>query len=393
MSGDVARFERELLDDAALCGRVLAEASTQEMAVLVERIEAFIKSYVVLPAGLHLVVTLWAAATWFADGFDCFPYLALVSPTKRCGKTRLQEVLELTVRDPWRGTTPSEAALFRFLHDGQPTLLLDEVEAISARKRSERSEALLAILNCGYRKGATVIRCMGEKQTPTKFKVYGPKAFAAIGRLPETLSDRSIMLSMQRKGPGDRTARFIFARARSESEPIRKALAAAVEAHRLQITAIYQNLPTLNFLTDREEELWQPLFAVGSLVCPDRLVELERAARRLSQGKAADDTDDSPALRLLADIRTLWPTQQAAIFTHELLAKLRKLETSPWNSELELSDRKLARMLRPFQISPRTVRIGQETAKGYVREELEAAWNRYVPASTAPEASHQSQGA
>ena len=38
--------------------------------------------------------------TWALDAAHATPYLVILSPTKRSGKTRLEETLELLVRDP-----------------------------------------------------------------------------------------------------------------------------------------------------------------------------------------------------------------------------------------------------------------------------------------------------
>ena len=40
------------------------------------------------------------------------------------------------------------------------------------------------------------------------FPVYCPKAFAAIGQLPDTITDRSITIRLQRKTRDERVERF-----------------------------------------------------------------------------------------------------------------------------------------------------------------------------------------
>ena len=114
---------------------------------------------------------------------------------------------------PWRGTAPTPAALYRMMADS-PTLLLDEVEALNSQTKSESAQAIHAILNAGHRKGATIPRCDGPKHELKHFPVYGPKAFAAIGRLPDTLTDRSIVITMQRRTKDQKVERFLTARNR-----------------------------------------------------------------------------------------------------------------------------------------------------------------------------------
>ena len=178
------------------------------------------RRFVILPDAAYLPLATWVLTTYVSQAFDAFPYIALVSPTKRCGKTRVLELLELLCANPWRGTSLTSAALYRMMA-GSPTLLLDEVEALRGKQVSEVSQAILAVLNAGHRKGATVPRCDGPRNEVKHFPVFGPKAFAAIGGLPGTLADRSICITMQRKTASQTVARFLFSKCRSEAEPIR----------------------------------------------------------------------------------------------------------------------------------------------------------------------------
>jgi hypothetical protein len=77
----------------------------------------------------------------------------------------------------------------------------------------------------------------------------------------------------------------------------------------------------------------------------------------LTAAKQAGDVENSLPLRLLADVRDVWPRAAAHIATTELLTNLRDIAEGPW-VELNLTARKLARMLRPFGVEPRQVRIG-----------------------------------
>ncbi len=43
---------------------------------------------------------------------------------------------------------------------------------------------------------------------PRRFKVWAPKAIAMIGRLPDTLEDRSIVVPLRRKRDGEAVERF-----------------------------------------------------------------------------------------------------------------------------------------------------------------------------------------
>ena len=64
-----------------------AAECTVDPAQAVANVERFIKRFVVLPEATYLPISLWAISTHTAQRFECFPYLALLSPAKRCGKT------------------------------------------------------------------------------------------------------------------------------------------------------------------------------------------------------------------------------------------------------------------------------------------------------------------
>ena len=344
---------------------------------LIGDVEGYIRRYCVLDSACYLPLAVWCVATHLALQFDAFPYLALQSPTKRCGKTRLQEVIEMVCARAWRGAAPTPAALFRMMANC-PTLLLDEVEALRTGKHaSESLQAVLAVLNAGHRRGATVPRCSGKDGHLEFFPVYGPKAFAAIGQLPDTLADRSIVVTLQRRRSEQSVERFLFGRARSIAEPIHDTLVSWTKEHDESVRAVYESLTDLSFLSDRDADLWMPLFATCSVAAPNRTRELRDCAVVLARIKQADDVDDSIQVRLLADIRQVWPKSAPHVGTSDLLERLRNLDDSPW-SELNVTPRRLAKWLGGFKITPRQVRIGSLTVKGYLRLHLDEVFGRYL---------------
>jgi hypothetical protein len=47
------------------------------------------RRYVVLPKGADIALPLWVLHAWTMDAAHVSPLMVLVSPTKRCGKTRV----------------------------------------------------------------------------------------------------------------------------------------------------------------------------------------------------------------------------------------------------------------------------------------------------------------
>jgi hypothetical protein len=338
--------------------------------------EGFFLDFLVLPAGIPLVASLWTIGTHLFEIFDCFPYLTVTSPTKRCGKTRFAEILELLCARPLMSINVSEAALFRSIENEKPTVIIDEAEALR-NKDSERAQYLLPILNAGFGQGKYVLRCVGKGFDVKKFAVYCPKAVLAIGNLPTTLMDRSVVISMRRHLNTEHVARFRRRQASQQAAGIVHTIAAWADKNKEQVAKAYLS-QNLDFLTDREADLWEPLFAIASVAVPERLDELKQIATRLASEKAKSDVDESAGVKLLADLRDIFANNRKLGFpTEQLIFKLKALPESRWE---ELTPIKLARLLRPYGISPRQLWTGETSVRGYDVDAFETVIDRYVPA-------------
>jgi hypothetical protein len=368
-----------------------------EGAAMVKQIEDILHKYLVLPAPAYLPVAIWIIATHAAQLFDCFPYLAVLSPTKRCGKTRLLEVIETLAHKPWRGTAPSPAALYRMIERG-PTLLLDEIEGLKNAAKSETAQALVSILNAGHRKGAFVPRCVGGGNNEVQeFHTYGPKVFCAIGKLPDTLMDRSIIIGMQRRTKAQSVSRFLISRATAEGKAVHAGIVRYVRAYAPVIAEAHRHTidQDLDYLEDRDADLWMSLIAVCAATDADRLEELKHCAIVLSQGKASEEADDPFAVKLLRDIREVWPMKgdndpESQCPTATLVEKLKGMADSRWAGEkYTLTGRKLADLLRPFEVEPKDIRVDEKTLRGYEYRPLATAFERYLAQQSATSTTSQ----
>jgi hypothetical protein len=351
--------------------------STQEAAALVRSLEAFLSRYVILPERTALPLALWVLLTHTFQSFDAVPYLIINSPAPRCGKTRLIECLELAVSAPRRASNISEAALFRIIEKVAPTLLLDEAETLNGK--SERAEYLRQILNAGNRRGALVTRCLGQGTNidAVDFLVFCPKVLAGIGNFPPTITDRAIVIPMQRRRDSETVARFLYKAAEPEGAVLRERAGQFIGQRKEEIEAAYGKTE-LDFISDRDAEAWSPLFAILAIADVSRLKELRDSAMRLTQTKVSNAEDDNLSLRLLADVRSVWPQGEPKIFTGELIQRLKAIEDGHWVSDERFDGRRLGRFLKPFGVTPATVQIGKDNRKGYYREAAEAAFGRYL---------------
>jgi DNA primase len=345
---------------------------------LIRKLELFFQKRVILPSGLALVLALWVIGTYLADIFDCFPYVCITSPTKRCGKTLLAELIGLVSARSKTTVNVSEAALFRMIQIFRPTIIMDEAETL-ANQKAERAQFLLSLLNAGHRKNANVIRCVGGDHTPTEFPVYCPKVLLAIGELPDTFRDRSIIVAMRRRRKDEGVLRYRYREVSQKGKRRATLTEVWANAHKTQVEAAYAN-EELDFLEDREADNWASLFSIAAVAVPDRFEELKQIATRLGAAKNALDIDDSYSIRLLSDIQQVFALRKLKrISTQDLIYRLKLMGESPWE---DLTQFKLARTLKPFGIASRQLWISERNVRGYEYSDLKPAFDSYLAPKT-----------
>ena len=347
------------------------------LALLLDALTAYVRRYVVLGSAQAHATALWVAHTYVLDAFEQTPFLAINSPEKRCGKSRLLEVLELVVARAWRTIFPSEAVLYRKIQAVTPTLMLDETDAIFDRSNGS-TEPLRALLNAGNRRGTFVPRCVGPTQQLVDFSTFCPKVLAGIGQLPDTVADRSIPIRLERKRPDENADRFRRREALEIADPIAQELASWAQDALTDLEAARPTAP--GSLNDRAEESWEPLLAIADLAGGDWPDRARQAAVELS-GSGKED-DEAIGVWLLRDIHQVFEESGVdKLPSGELAAALCEIETSPWGDirGKALDARGLARRLKRFNIRPRTIRLDDDTtAKGYPLEVFEDAFHRYL---------------
>jgi len=344
----------------------------------------FVRRFVVLDDDQCDAIALWVLHSHCFAAARRTPYLAITSAEAESGKTRLLEVLERVVAEPWLTERTSPAALIRTLEKEKPTLLLDESDtAFSSDK--EYAEALRNVLNSGYRRFGSAVICVkeGGDWVPRRFNTYSAKAVAGIGKLPTTVASRSIPIRLQRRAPGETVQDFYEDEAEEIAAPLRAKAEAFAEASTAELEqARRPSIP--QGLRDRAAECWRPLFAIADLASEEWGERARQAALNLSMGARGDEA--SIGIRLLEDVRALFAEQETdRLFSSVLVPALNEIETSPWaewNKGRGLTAPSLARLLHRYEIKPRSIRIGDETAKGYKLEQFADACARYLEPPT-----------
>jgi hypothetical protein len=323
---------------------------------------------------------LWCAATHGQPAWAHAPRLAVVSPEKRCGKSRLMDVAEAICYQPLVTVNASTAAVVRSITEDPPTLMVDEADTIfGTKKAAENNEDVRGILNAGHQRNRPYIRWNITTRSLEECPTFAMAMLASIGDLPDTIMDRAIVNRMRRRSPGEKVAPF---RTRRDGPALHEIRAKLNDWVRSNIKILEAAEPVLP-VEDRAADTWEPLFAIAELAGGDWPERARKACLTLT-GEERDD--GQIGTKLLADLKEVWGESEDRLFTSTVLERLHAIEESPWSkwgrTREPLNANGLAGLLKSYRIGSTNVRIGDEQKKGYYRGELVDAWLRYVPDSS-----------
>jgi Protein of unknown function (DUF3631) len=374
---EAASSSRATTSDSASTKVGPSDLDSEDGAALLDDVARFVRRYVVCSSAGIDAAALFALHSHAFDAADVSPRFVFQSVEPQSGKTRGLEVLKLLVRAPLFAVNVSEAALFRVVEARTPTILHDEIDAVFGPKARDR-EDLRAMLNAGYERGATVERCVGEgsKLTVKSFPVFAPVAMAGLGRLPETVEQRSIIVRMKRRAPDEPVAKLRRRQVGPEAEALRSRLEAWAAANVEALAVIEPDMPCE--LDDRAEDIWEPLVAIADRAGGDWPARARDAARALFGARRTDEA--TIGVRLLADIRAVFGDAEA-LASGDLAGKLAAIEGAPWAewTDKGFTAHALARLLRRYEIRPDQHWMGTTNIRGYVRAGFADVFARYLP--------------
>ncbi|MEU4225988.1 DUF3631 domain-containing protein [Nonomuraea sp. NPDC026600] len=351
-------------------------------AALLDALLAALTRYVILPSPEAAdAVVLWIAATHAQPAWAHAPRLVIRAPEKRCGKSRLLDVVEATSHEPFITVNSSSAAVYRSITDDPPTMLVDEADTIFGPK-ADGNEDLRGLLNAGHQRNRPAKRYDANTGRVESIPTFAMAALAGIGAMPDTIEDRAVVIRMRRRAPGETVSPYRHRRDR----PALRQLAADLRTWlRADLATLEQAEPEMP-VEDRAADTWEPLIAVADHAAghwPDR----GRTAVLTLTADADANGQTSGRIRLLTDCRTAFRTDPA-LPTAALIERLKADPEAPWADygPTGLTAMKLGVILREYDIRSANIRFTDGTqAKGYQRADFLDAWARYCPAPTPPD--------
>ena len=331
--------------------------------------------YCILPTGGDVALTLWTLGTYCYDAFSIFPKILLSSPVKRCGKSTVMDALASVVSRALPTSNTSAAAIFRAIQEWAPSLLIDEADTFL---NNRNNDDMVGIINSGHRKSmAFVLRVVGDDHQPKRFSTWAPMAIAMIKEPPDTVTDRSITITLRRKLVTERVIRLPV-NIHDKNLPLRRRCLRWAQDRRSSLTRAEPEIPRVG--NDRAEDNWLPLLAIADILGGDWPSEARQAMVQLESKKEAALDDGT---MLLTDIRTVFEEGgQTRLWTQELIAALAAIEDKPWcdwRGGKPISTHNLARLLKPYGVKPKQIKKGYQNRRGFELTDFDDAFARYLP--------------
>lgn len=333
----------------------------------------------------YVANVLWIAASYFLKHqdikvFDAFPMLAFMSPEPDSGKSRALKVTELLSPNAISAGKYTTASLLAKIDQEQGNLIticLDEIDTIFAHGK-DNSE-LIQLFNLGYERGAVMTRLKRFGEGFLETPCYCPKAFAGlkIARIPGPTKTRTIIISMRPKTGNETVERHV---AKEELAALNERLLSwSVEAS--AIDSLKTVTLDASFLSNRNEQIWEPLLAVAKITSPEWYQRALKAASYFTTGQQT--SKDLTHKILLATYRVFRSGEYPdKIHSIDLLQELHDYGIPKWIDQALLLE-----YLSGYDpdISTRQMKISGQNRNGYEWHKFLKTFATYISAKETSE--------
>lgn len=310
------------------------------------------------------IMSLWTLHTWAFDAAFVTPYIYVSSVDPGAGKSTLMETAVDLVRSPDMSAGTSPAALYRSLVEDTPTIILDEVDAIYS---GAKNEDLRRVLNSGYKHNGAERRFIDGESV--SFPTFCPKLLGGIdnGQVPETVMSRAIRIRLRRLSSDALAEAGVEERDYTELamdgsiEKLQKEIAAWATVDTVEKIK-FTKPERIEGLSARQWEISRPLLAIAKHLGD------EAAAREALVAVFKGEEVETDEVRVLKVAREVFDTIEGDRLTTAQLTTAAGFDTPD----------RLGRMLAKIGLKPKAIRVAGRTARGWYRNDFEAAWERFL---------------
>jgi len=254
----------------------------------------------------HAFLTCWIIGTYLHPMFNYYPYIHFTG-TKNVGKSKTMKLMSCICFNGVMSVSITAASQFRIIEAFRPTLFMDETEDLKDKGFSDKRALLLG----GYEAGSSVLRCEKENDN---YKVkrmgnYGPRAFASIEGLEDTLASRTVQITMQRSFKPEIKEKEVTL-SNPDFQEIRDALFLVAMTYAPAVKKLYEEItrPDSVEFGDREFNLFKPILAIGRASGIDsveeRLIAFQNTAYRNKISEYNNSAPENVLLQFLLDMVT-----------------------------------------------------------------------------------------
>lgn len=354
---------------------------------ILDKVEKWLGTYIktAQPGDLQ-ILTLWIVHTHAVHATYTTPRLLLDSPAPGSGKTTvLDHASRLCFKAVQAASLSSPSLLARLLEKEPRTILIDEADRTLHPKADGVGE-LLAVLNSGYRFGASRPVLVPDKEEggwkAVEMSTFGAVAMAGNSPdLPDDTKSRCIRVLLLPDTEGT-----VEDSDWQDIEEDARKLHDQIEIWADQVREfISLNRPTYpEGLKGRNRERWAPLLKVAIAAGADwedkciKLINQDLESQKDEKDSGIQRT--ARHLTLLKDIATVWPQDSQFIATQDLLQTLKFTSPSFWGESNQygaLTAQGMGRMLvNHFSIRSDRLPDG-DRKRGYYKSSFIPAWKAF----------------
>lgn len=329
------------------------------------------------------LLTLWTFHTHLAFETYSTPRLQIDSTMPGSGKTTVLEHLSRYCLNPIQAASLSSPALLtRMLSNGIRTILIDEVDRSLDPKKDGVGD-LIAVLNSGYKRGATrpvLVPGKGGDWEVAEMSTFSPVAMAGNApALPDDTKSRCIRVLLMPDLHGT-VETSDWEEIEEDAQALAERIRQAADSVRDYVKAVRPELPA--GCIGRIKERWNPLKRVAAAASPeweaiaDRLILRDIAEMEMDREDGM--TNLPPAVVLLQDIAKVWPSNRVFIASTVLVDELVEHNPHMWGPMSSygkvLTVQRFGRMLvQAFKIH--STRQG-DSKRGYFRHQFDVPFRR-----------------
>lgn len=329
-----------------------------------------------------LLLAAWILHTHVS--IECYttPRLLLDSPVPESGKTTtMNHIAKLAFKPVLMSTVSSPALLVRLLEGEPRTLLIDEADR-SLRPENPATPDLIAILNSGYKRGATrpvLVPVKGGTWEASEMSTFAPVAMAGNSpSLPDDTRTRVIKVLLM---PSTHVEESDWEVLDDPAAQLAGRITAWAEAHRDDVRLADPVLPTA--VTNRFKEKWKPLARVAHVIGGNWPEAISRMALMDIEQAKLDKEDglmtERPHVVLIKNLAEVWPEGEAEVPAQELCDRLAEGFPHMWGHQSRkgtpVTTQGLGRMLaQHYRINSTKL---SATRRAYLKNDFVRAWQAF----------------